>query len=554
MNYSFTLYSNNNYVSCDAWIIAIMDEQSNFKFFNSITPFFYFMYTMDKAKIYMSNMKQKGSFIIDKLFKEGFNYNKNVKELENNEFTCLISGAGIWYNIVINIEGQKIEFIDIGNITRMDVYELRDKVKTYNDMKLINNVGSKQLYYEANELELEAVRNECYIVMDSINFFLERNMYGVTIGSVALRNYKTTINFKNTFPELTSFQDKEIRQSYRGGFNWLNPKYKGRDIGKGIVYDVNGLYQHIMDTELLPFGNPIFCDGEPETDENYKLWIGQVRFEFELKPDHIPTIQLKKGFTDLAIGQHLETSNGKCVVMTVTNVDWELITEQYDVYNVEWFGYYQFRASNVMFKTFCDMWSTRKEIATKNGDHLMRMISKMIPNNLSGKFATNPTMTRKIPFPGKSGIWFKTVKEDTEKTIYSAVSCFITAYARKIVVRAGQANYNRVIYFDTDSMHLEGLEPPEGIKLNNIKTGSWKTENVFEKGRYITTKCYLLARHISENHVSLKRVISGADKDIIKQINFKNFFPGNIFYGKRQHTIVDGGTILTRTTFTIPDD
>ena len=47
------------------------------------------------------------------------------------------------------------------------------------------------------------------------------------------------------FPQLNYEIDHDMRQAYKGGFTYLNPIYKEKDIGGGVVLDVNSLYPSV---------------------------------------------------------------------------------------------------------------------------------------------------------------------------------------------------------------------------------------------------------------------------------------------------------------------
>jgi hypothetical protein len=64
----------------------------------------------------------------------------------------------------------------------------------------------------------------------------------MTIGSCALNNYRKKMKYFNQYyPSLDLDVDDYIRQSYKGGFTYLNPIYKEKEVMKGIVLDVNSL-------------------------------------------------------------------------------------------------------------------------------------------------------------------------------------------------------------------------------------------------------------------------------------------------------------------------
>src|SRR5690606_4149630 len=146
------------------------------------------------------------------------------------------------------------------------------------------------------------------------------------IGADALGNFKDNLGkraFKYMFPVLPHSVDADLRQAYKGGFVYLNPQFKAKDLANVISYDVNSLYPSVMYDRPLPYGEPIFYKGEYKKDKKFPLYICVITANFKLKKGFIPTIQLKNSFR-FNPTEYLTTSNGEPVQMTLTSVDFEL--------------------------------------------------------------------------------------------------------------------------------------------------------------------------------------------------------------------------------------
>ena len=74
-----------------------------------------------------------------------------------------------------------------------------------------------------------------------------------------------------------------MRKSYKGGFTYLNPIYKEKDVENITVLDVNSLYPSVMYEKKLPFGEPIFFNGKYEEDKVYNLYIQMITCSFKIK-------------------------------------------------------------------------------------------------------------------------------------------------------------------------------------------------------------------------------------------------------------------------------
>ena len=60
-----------------------------------------------------------------------------------------------------------------------------------------------------------------------------------------------------------------------------------------MVFDVNSLYPYVMYEKNLPFGIPLYFKGKYKENKTYNLFIQNLRCNFKLKKNYIPTIQLK---------------------------------------------------------------------------------------------------------------------------------------------------------------------------------------------------------------------------------------------------------------------
>lgn len=83
--------------------------------------------------------------------------------------------------------------------------------------------------------------------------------------------------------------------------------------------------------------------------------------------------------------------------LVLTQVDLELIFEQYNVTYIEYVDGYMFKSDIGMFDSYINHWMEMKEEATRTGNKGLRSIAKLLLNNLYGKFGTNTKLQSKIP-------------------------------------------------------------------------------------------------------------------------------------------------------------
>ena len=74
----------------------------------------------------------------------------------------------------------------------------------------------------------------------------------------------------------------------------------------------------------LPFGEPIFFQGEYKQDKVYSLYIQMITCSFKLKKNKIPTIQIKNNRSFFKANEYLESSQNEIVCLVLTNVDLKL--------------------------------------------------------------------------------------------------------------------------------------------------------------------------------------------------------------------------------------
>ena len=224
-------------------------------------------------------------------------------------------------------------------------------------------------------------------------------------------------------PNLDYELDKDLRQSYRGGFTYLNPIYKEKDVGQTVVLDVNSLYPSCMYYKDIPYGEPVFFEGQYQDDTVYPLYIQQITCDsFKIKKNKIPTIQVKNN-RFLKENEYLEeyNTNGKLdpLCLVLTNIDLRLFLEHYEVENLNYVCGWKFKACDFLFKKYIDKWINVKIQATKEKNAGQRQMAKLQLNSLYGKLATSLEIQSKIPYMGEDEIiHYKLSEKEIKNGIY----------------------------------------------------------------------------------------------------------------------------------------
>lgn len=563
---------------CRVWAFGICEigNPNNFIYGNSIDKFMEIcMDKLNNHTFYFHNLKFDGEFIFYWLFRNKFSCVKNRKELQANTFCTLISDMGQFYSIEIcfSKRGHKTNRVIIYDSLKILNFSVKqiakdfgtglDKLEMEGETDEEGNEidGYKKFREVGHELtgdEIKYLRNDVEIMSRALKYILyDRKMGKMTIGADALDDYKTTLgktNFEKFFPVPCEEVDSDIRKSYKGGFTYLADKYKRKIVDKGIVLDVNSLYPSVMYYNPLPYGEAVYFQGKYKKDKLYNLYVQKFSCQFILKEKHIPTIQLKNNMSFIPT-DYLKSSSGEEVVLTLTNVDLELFLAHYDVYNMEYISGYKFKSTTELFKKYIDKWMKEKIEGKKEHNKGREKTAKLMLNSLYGKFALSPRVKGKYPYYDSENdfVKYQMGKEESRCPIYIPVGTFITAWARYKTISSAQKVYDRFIYADTDSLHLEGLELPEELEIDSYKLGAWDNELVFSKAKYLRQKSYMEYGKSpnSDEKEQWKITCAGMPTSCHGGVNIDNFDIGASYKGKLQHKRVRGGVILKDIDFSI---
>lgn len=538
-----------------AWGFCEIGNIDNFNHGTTIQEFFEWCRKENKV-VYFHNLKFDGAFLLDYLLKNGFRYSEKK---EDNTFNTIISSTGQFYQIEVifqkkNKKYRKVTFLDSLKKLPFKVEKIAKDFGLPFQKLEIDYKRERPLGYVLTPEEIDYLRNDVQIVATALGLQFDEGLKKMTTGADALGNYKDTFgkdDFSKTFPVLPLHIDGDIRQAYRGGFAYVNKRYKGKDVKEGIVFDVNSLYPSVMCYRPMPYGVPLFFEGKYEPDSLYPLHIQQLVVTFRLKPNKIPMIQLKNNLSFLPT-EYIEDSGIEPICLVLTNVDLEIFFEHYDVIVHEYVNGWKFKAYTGFFNEYIDKWM---KIKVENTG-ARRLWAKLMLNSLYGKFATNPDVTGKYPYLKENVVAYKMKEKEFREPIYTPVGVFITSWARHLTITTAQKVYPRFIYADTDSIHLEGTEPPEEIEVHPSKLGAWKHEGTFTRARFIRAKTY-----IEEIDGKIHTTCAGMPEQVKKLVTWTNFQRVNenmflpcrdgYFYGKLLPKQVDGGIVLKETVFTI---
>lgn len=502
---------------------------------------------LSNTVVYFHNLAFDGSFILDKILREGY---RNVESYPRpGEFTSLISNDGKFYSINIKWRsGGSTEFRDSLKKLPMSVANIARSFKLPLLKLSIDYDEYRPPGHELTDIEREYIAHDVVIVAKALAQQFNQGMKKLTVGADSLAEYKRLFGgakaFERVFPVLNPSLDADIRQAYRGGWTYADKRFQGKLVGSGAVYDVNSLYPSVMSSALLPYGDPVWCDGDPDLalSDEFPLYVASLTFTAKLKPNHVPCIQVK-GSTLFSSTEYL-TEIDTAITMSCTNIDLDIWREHYEIDILTFNGAWLFKGAHGFFDDYVGKWSSIKENTDDPG---LRMIAKLHLNSLYGKFATNPDITGKIPVLRDGVLKLVQGPKETRDPIYTPMGVFITAYARQVTLKAAQANYDVFAYADTDSVHLLSTDAPKGITVDPTKLGAWKREYVFDQALFWRAKTYSELATDGTMHTH----IAGLPDPVSKLVTFDDYYTGKVFTGKLLPRRVPGGIVLVETNFSL---
>lgn len=534
-------------ISMRVWLFDLCEIGSNNHItFNDIASGLAWLADGDNT-VYFHNLKFDGTYITDHLFRNGYIWEE--RPTHPGEFSFLISDMGQWFaGSVVWKNGNKTLFRDslkkiplpVGSDDENDNRCISKAYKLPVTKGKIDYTAPRPPGYSPTEKELEYVRNDTEIVARALKIHFDAGMRKMTMPSDAfdgitktVKNYYLTLGIKyfREHPEVEAF----CRDAYCGGISYVNPEIQEKEVGKGVVYDINSLYPHVMRKYPYPVSWPIQLHSHMELDSC--LWIAQFEIKAELIPGRLPTLRANHSWIDT----YYEG------VVTLTKIDFEMMLENYIV---EWrfIGGYKWRHSDAqLFTEFITYWGNKKEHDTGG----QRQIDKLMMNSGYGKFGINPKRRKKRAAlsMAENKVCFSNCDYEYAECNNVAIASFVTAYARRELMRGVNSSVG-FCYCDTDSVHLatiNGKPPRFGGTVDAVKLGCWKEESTFIRAKYLRQKTY-----IEEQKPGIFEVKAcGMPENCKKLVTWENFRMGAKYPGKLVPIIRPGGADLVEREFTI---
>lgn len=575
------------------WLWDICDCNLQHKTGTTLESFINHISRFDGCLFSFHNLAYDGCYILDYLLRKGYTFT-NSKRPCRGEFTTIISPQGMHYAYEVHwYNGKTCTFNDS---FKHNSQSIRDLAKTYNlpikkgeiDYDMFREEG-----YLPTDEEIDYIHNDTEIIMRVLLDDFAHGFTKFTESGNSKKFFKNSIGTKEDYerllPELSDEEDAFVRKAYRGGYCYLKEQHFNKMIEDGMIsVDINSMYPATMLHRPLPYGLPIKVDGRAEDSEFYRtespkcnkneplLYVQHFYCAFELKPNRVPTIA-RKAFRTFAIKDlYLKSSGFKICEMWLTNVDMELMFENYDVWDIEYIDAYIFRSKcgreithdeaatmelddiiredgkGAIYYAYLQPWRMEKE-HTKGG---RRNRAKKQQNIGYGWQATSRVGDLVMPVIGKHDtLEYRKYEGEPRTGGYIPIATFITAWSRHLLITNILNNYERFVYCDTDSMYLLGKTAPN-IPIHPSLYGYFKIEHYIDRAKFLGCKRYIY--ETAEDDEDGKRLIvkcCGAPSSVVSQMTFENFVPydpetgAGKFDGKISQRIVKGGKHLLETTY-----
>lgn len=600
-----------NQQNTEVWASAVThignDNENLVQIHHSIDETFNYLKNFKcNVDIFYHNLKFDGNFWLSFLFlKSGYihAYDKESKtfysdkEMPVKSFKYLISNRGGWYQITIKVSNRQI--ITIKDSLKLLPFSVKTIGKSFDTKHKKLDMEYKGFRYagcEITENERHYIANDVLVIAEALKIMFDEGHNKMTIGACCMSEFKRGFDKQEFeygyFPDLTKIElterynvktvEEYIRYSYRGAWTYLVEEKANKVFYNGLTLDVNSLYPSMMSSEsgnIFPIGRPHFWCGDyiPEkAQENNNFYFIRIKTQFKLKKGKLPFIQIKNNLLyrptemlktsdiyDKKSGNYYEyykDSNGNTqkaiVTLTLTQEDYKLILEHYDLYNFKILDGCYFAGESGLFDKYIEKYKKIKI----NSTGAKRQLAKLFLNNLYGKFATSTDSSFKVAYIKEDkSIGLMEIVENNKKSGYIPIGSAITSYARCFTIRHAQENYHGVdksgfIYADTDSIHCD-LKESEIVNINMHPTNflCWGVECYWKRGIFVRPKTYLEEIETKtgiETHITCAGMPDKAKENFINKMNdITDFKVGLSVEGKLRPVRINGGVVLQDTPY-----
>ena len=328
--------------------------------------------------------------------------------------------------------------------------------------------------------------------------------------------------FKYFFP-MTADKDINFRDFnlYQGGKCLVSPYYVNKNLKNIYKFDINSMYPTQMRNMRYPVGEGKIVN-KISNDET-KIYILKIKSINGILKENMIPVWYDTLTNDYVFQIHEDESQYFWL---------EEIKELENYYNlsyiteeiIEYDGYYMNGA-----KEYVDNYYNIK----KNSKGAIRNGAKLFLNSAYGKLAERIITVEcayKLSEEGYVHLVKSEEKIDEKKMMSVVVGSRITSLSRVLLMeyirKICKGNPKKYfVYCDTDSVHsLCSFEDTDSYEL-----GKMKSEGVYEYGKYLAPKTYLLYNNLEEEEKEFEVHTKGVNVSVVKQAIEEDFAKTNSF-------------------------
>ncbi|MBR2554124.1 MAG: hypothetical protein IKE94_04600 [Aeriscardovia sp.] len=512
-------YSNTNITRWGAWDGHVIEDFPPSKLMQEITER---IENDDEIFYTISNLSTVGLLIIYSFLHVGYNLrqgNPKVKDMHERDIKYMAASDGSFYSITIKRHKRGILIIDSNNLISLS--ERNDIIDSWGDPDGGYNVKNY----------VKAVRRAVRGITDDFD-----KKKPCTIASAARKKWQAMHGdfflLKQWVRDcrLITVHDKSgeeyFRPAYHGGlclinYDNVNPDGEFKDVGSGLVLDINGMYPWIMSEFPLPYGQPHEFKGKPSKEalrlskKGYIYFFVHFKSQFDLKPDGVPCVSIsgtkqsimhERGWLttskqyNRATGEYTEkyvdyegNVHESFVELTLTQTDFSQFLDNYNIHKIEYIDGVWFPVTYSLFKDYVTYWQDEKFRAEAEGNIGKRRIAKMFENSLSGNMARHTSIENMVIRYDKGSDTIGVDFEKLENVVVSHVhiGAAITSYGRGVLINYIKKYKKYWLYSDTDSLHFKCGVPTWEFSIGNL-LGQFKIEKTFTSAYYYKQKMYAM--------------------------------------------------------------
>ena len=465
--------------------IGVYDGES-VRFFTSWDMFLAFLIDNREDKRYRKFIAHYGG---------GFDYVSLVEHLTKRtkiKYEVIMSQSKIVL-LYVFLGEDRFEFVDSSNVfintslaKLCEIFDVPTKKLSGVDRREIEDAKREDpdRYYEYLGKDVISL----YQVCKSFERYLEIDFFPVTLASLSLYLYRRRFQKHILFSPRKPV-DEFISKAYAGGRVEVFWAGKHDDIG---LYDVNSLYPAVMRNAEFPVGTPV------RATKFHDDRIGVYHVRFRQSDRKIPPVLWSKdeinGLEFVYEGEG-HFFDPEIRLALARGVEIEVLK-----------GYVWLRTAP-LFREFVDHFY---KLRMDNRGNALDYIAKILMNSLYGKFGQkeNKYTLCRLNYKELTDALLEegtSVKNyDPERGLYEVsrprrishrvvnIAAQVTSMGRTALNTAILENAERIVYCDTDSIHIKGELDPKFI---STALGAWKLEQRGE-GIYTGRKQYIISGKI----------------------------------------------------------